>query len=648
MNPLKLFRKFIKLVRGGAAPWQIFASCLLGVIIGMIPGFNALVLVALVIFALTNLSLGLMLIGLLVGKALCFALAPVTFEIGYVIIHGIGLEGLFATLCQTPFVALMGLHYYCLIGGLPIALIVGSAMGWTLARAIKLLRVGVMAAGDKSEKVQKLASKGIVRFLMRILFGKQKKSMAEMLETRHPVIRKSGVVLLGIIVGLVVVFEVLFVDRIARSATIGGLELYQGAEVNAETVSMSLVGGKFDISGLQLTDPEKPTHNAPQVSNITADISIAGLLSGRAVVDELVADKLERDVKRAAVGKVYRKPERPEPPKSESALDSYFENSDEILEHLQTAWDFLKEHSDKKDHILKRESGTDTEASREETRRLAKEMATVRGYFAASASSILAPRPAVTIRHLLVKDIPVPDLGNCTLDAREISTNLALNEKPMTIDFRGPQELGISATLDFVSPEARHKLSIKNLVIGKAIRLSDRCPLDVNTAKVDIEAAGTFTPEDANIAVVLTVHDMKSTTREGRGVLGLDPATSGKIFQKISKLSVYLTIRGSLRNPEVQIDIEKTLAGLQSALKQAGMSILADQAGKHLDKIAPGFSDSLGGATSGTQPADVINGIGKGALDLLKDKDKDKDKQPTSKPKDTKDPAGGLLDKLRL
>ncbi|MCP4378319.1 MAG: hypothetical protein GY794_19355 [bacterium] len=646
MNPIKLFRKFIKLVRGGAAPWQIIASCLLGVIIGMIPGFNALVLVALVVFAITNLSLGLMLIGLLVGKALCYALAPVTFEIGYVIIHDIGLEGLFATLCQTPFVALMGLHYYCLIGGLPIALIVGGAMGWTLAGAIKKLRVGVIAAGDKSEKVQKLAAKGSVRFLMRILFGKQKKTLAEMLELKHPVIRKSGVVLLGIIVGLVVVFEVMFVDKIARSATIGGLELYQGAEVNAETVSMSLAGGEFAVSGLQLTDPEKPTHNAPQISKITADLSISGLLSGRAVVDELVVGTLERDAKRASPGKVYREPERPEAPNSESALSDYFENPEEILEHLQTAWDFLKEHSDKKDYILKRKSGTDTEAAREEARRLAKEMAAVRGYFAASASSILAPKPSVTIRHLLVEDIPMPDLGKCTLEAHEVSTNLALNEKPMTIDFRGPDKLGISATLDFVTPESKHKLSIKNLVLGKAIRLSDRCPLDVNSAKVDIEAAGTFTPEDANIAVVLTVHDLKSTPRDGRGVLGLDAATSGKIFKKIDSVSVYLTIRGSLRNPEVQVDTAKTLAGLQAALKQAGMRVLADQAGAQLDKIAPGFSEKLGGVTSATQPADVLEGVGKGALDLLKDKDKDKDKEPTSKPDGPKDPTGGLLDKI--
>ena len=646
MNPLKLFRKFIKMVRGGAAPWQIFASCLLGVIIGMIPGFNALVLVALVIFALVNLSLGLMLIGLVIGKALCLALAPVTFEIGYAIIHGIGLEGLFATLCQTPFIALLNLHYYCLIGGLPVALIVGSILGWSLARAIELLRAGVLAAGEKSEKARKLASNGMVRILMRILFGKQKKSLAEMLDVRHPVIRKSGVVLLAIIVGLLVVFEFTFIDKIARSAVIGGLESVQGAEVNAETVNMSLVGGEFNMTGLQLTDPEKPTHNAPQISRIATHISIASLLSRRFTLDELVVDKLERDAKRETRGKVYRKPQRPETPKSDSALDSYFENSEEILEYLQTAWDYLSKHSELRDYALQRKSDSDVDAeeARKETRKRVDEMAANRGYLALSAASILAPRPAVTIRHMLVKDMPLPDLGKCTIDAREISTNLALNEKPMTIDFRGPEGLGIKATVDFVSPEARHKLTIKNLQIGKAIRLSDRCPLNVNSAKVDIEAAGTFTPGDANISVVLTMHGMKSDPRKGRSVLGLDPTTAGKIFEKISKLSVFLTIRGSLRNPEVQVDAKQTLAGLTEALKQAGMSVLADAAGKQLDKIAPGLSGKLSGLISATQPADIIKGIGKGALDILKDKDK----QPTTKPKDAKDPAGDLLDRFRL
>jgi len=648
MNPLKLFRKFIKMVRGGAAPWQIFLSCLLGVIIGMIPGFNALVLVALVIFALVNLSLGLMLIGLVIGKALCLALAPVTFEIGYVIIHGIGLEGLFATLCQTPFVALLDLHYYCLIGGLPIALIVGSILGWILGRAIKLLRVGVIAAGDKSEKVKKIASKGIVRFLMRILFGKQKKSMAEMLQAKHPVIRKSGVVLLGIIVGLVVVLEVMFINKIARSGVVGGLEYAQGAEVNVDTVDMSLVSGEFNLAGLQLTDPEKPTHNAPQISKIATHINIASLLSRRFTIDKLEVDKLERDVKRETPGKVYRKPERPEPPKSDSPLDSYFENSEEILEYLKTAWDYLKKHSEQRETARKRESSSDAEAeeARKANKKRLKELAVIQGYHALSASSILAKKPSVTIRHMLVKDMPIPDFGSCTIDAREISTNLALNEKPMTFDFHGPEALGIMATVDFVSPEARHKLTIKNLQIGKAIRLSDRCPLNVSSGKVDIDASGTFTPADANIAVVLTVHGLKSDAREGRSVLGLDPAAAGKIFEKISKLSVFLTIRGSLLNPEVQIDTKQTLAGLTQALKQAGMSVLADEAGKQLDKIAPGLSKKLSGVTSATQPADVIKGIGKGALDILKIKDKDK--QPTTKPKDGKDPVGGLLDGLRL
>ena len=165
MNPLKLIRKFVKLVRGGAHPWQIFLGCLLGVMIGMVPGFNMTVVLLIVALLVFSATLGLAIIGFAVGKALCLALAPLTFEIGYVLIHHSGLEGLFRAASETPVVALMNLHYYCLVGGLPLALVVGAAMGLAVGHVIRLVRVAALGAAGKSEKVQRLIANPVVRIL---------------------------------------------------------------------------------------------------------------------------------------------------------------------------------------------------------------------------------------------------------------------------------------------------------------------------------------------------------------------------------------------------------------------------------------------------------------------------------------------------
>jgi len=675
MNPLKLFRKFIKMVRGGAAPWQIVASCLLGVIIGMIPGFNALTLALLVLFAIVNLSMGLMLIGVVVGKAICLAIAPVTFEIGYVIIHQVGLEGLFATACQTPFVALMGLDVYCLVGGMPIAIVVGLILGGIISRIIKLVRIGSIAAAAKSLKVQTISSNVFTKLILRILFGKQKKSMAEMLAARHPIIRKSGVVLCIIIVGLVVGFEMLFLNDLTKSAMVGGIEAGAGAEVDLKTVNLSLTGGRFELDGLQITDAKKPTHNVVNINKLTADISIADLLTKRIVIEELVIGEMLSGAKREKPGEVYREPERDKETDSDFSLSDYFEHKDQILEYLAKIKDYL-ENQDKQ----RKER---TERTPEGTRERVDEMIANRGYLKTSAVSILTERPMITIRRIRIEKLPIPNLGTCTVEINELSSDLALNEKPMSLDAKSDTAFKASALIDFVNAGAMHKLAVNapNLPVA-AMGITDKCPLDISEALADLAFDGQFNRNKIAFPIELKLHGMKSAVRGDRKVLGLDPQTAERMFKNVTKLKVAADIRGAIASPEVHVDMGKTLAGLKEALVEAGKAELANMASEHLKKILPGglpvdpgaiikdpgaiLKDPgaiIKGKLPTSNPLDALKGAmdlipkkggdtkapTKNPLDALKgvipQKDADKDAQPTTKPKG---PVGGLLDGLKL
>ncbi len=669
MNPFSLFRKFIKMVRGGAATWQIVVSCMLGVIIGMIPGFTGLTFALLILFAIVNLSLGLMLIGVLIGKALCLVLAPYTFEIGYVIIHQIGMEGLFVQALQTPFVALMGLDVYCLVGALPVAIVVGFIIGGIIARTIKLLRIGSMAAAAKSVKVQKLTSNIFTRIIMRILFGKQKKSLAEMLAFKHPILRKSGIVLLLIIVVLVVGFEMLFLNDITHSAMVGGLESSVGAEVNLKTVSLSLTGGRLELDGLQITDPKNPTHNIINVNKLHADVNIADLLTKRIVIEELVIGEVLNGAKREKAGTVYREPKRDPEKESDFSLSDYFENKEQILEYLAKLKEYL-ENQEKKQKDR-------TERTPEETREQADEMIANRGYLKVSAASLLTQRPLITIRKIKIEKLPIPNLGVCVIDINELSSDLALNEKPMSLSAKSDTGLDVAGLLDFVNAGAMHKLKMfaPNLPVSE-MGLTDKCPIDISEAKAALSFDGQFNSKNMAFPIIVKLTELKSAVSGDKKVLGLDAATAKQMFESVKEMTLAANVSGAVDSPQLRVDVGKTLAGLKDGLIAAGKQQLANMAGEQLKKILPGGLPVDPGAIIKDptkiikDPTKIIKDPGslipgglipgkkddatdktppKNPLDALKGvipgKDDAKGAGSTTKPKD---PVGGLLDGLRI
>ena len=664
MNPFSLFRKFIKMVRGGAASWQIIVSCMLGVIIGMIPGFNGLTFALLVVFALINLSLPLMLIGVVIGKALCLALAPYTFEAGYFIIHNMGLEGMFIGAYQTPFVALMGLDVYCLVGGLPVAMIVGFIIGGIIARSIKMLRIGSMAAAAKSAKVQKITNNTFTRIIMRILFGKQKKSLAEMLSFKHPILRKSGIILLAIIVALVVGLDMFFINGVTHSAMIGGLESGVGAEVNLKSVNVSLIRGQFELDGLQVTDASKPTHNVVNVNKLHAKLNMMALLTNRIVIDELVIGELLNGAERDQAGKVYREPTREKEAPSDGSLSDYFKHKDQILEYLAKLKDYLESQEQQRKEQEARDKRTP-----EEKRKEIDEMAATEGYLKASASRLLTRRPMVTIRKITIEKLPVPNLGDCVVTVTELSDDLPLNEEPMTLDIKSSysDKFTVKGVINFVKAGKLHELKafIPKLPVA-ALGITDKCPLDIKDALAKLEFDGKFNRDSLNFPLTVTLSDIKAVVSKDKPTLGVPPEVAAILFENLEKMTLAGDISGPVISPQFQVDLKKTteslgpgLAKLREKLLAAGKEKLANMAGAQLKQILPeGLPTDptriLKDPTKLLDPTKIIPGGG-----LLPGKKDADDKTPSKNPldalkgvipgkEDAKDPAGGLLDGLRL
>ena len=173
MTPLGMIRSIGKIVRGGAGPLQIFIACVLGVMIGITPGGNLTLASGILLLVLLNANLPLTLLGAAIGKALMYALAPLTFSVGRLLIEDVA-GGLFTAMANAPLLALMGLDSYCLVGGLIVGAVVGAVFGLALAGTIVTIRRGVLAARDRSETFDRTGHNIFVRIILRLLFGGRK------------------------------------------------------------------------------------------------------------------------------------------------------------------------------------------------------------------------------------------------------------------------------------------------------------------------------------------------------------------------------------------------------------------------------------------------------------------------------------------
>ena len=428
MNPVKLVRKLIKVLRGGATFRQIFLAVLLGFAAGMIPGVNLTLIACIVLLLILNTNGGLALLGYAVGKALCLLLAPVTFEIGYFLIHTAGLVGPIRTLADTPVLALLDLHVYCLLGALPLIVVLGGGMGLALGMVIMKARAGLAAAGQ-GEKARKVAGNLFVRILLRIAFGRQKGTMAEMLQKSSPIFLKGRLIAGAVVIAAILVGQYLFLDVLARKGLEAAVSQASGAEVDVARADLSLLTGRLVIEGLQVTDAARPTHNLVQADRIVTDVSIGDLLARRLVVDDVACEKMRTDAQRTSPGEVYRERRPTDEDKQRWNIDigglgkikEYYDQARKLHERIQKLKDYLKDTEPQA-----RQGPPDKDRLKEEAR--------LRGYLRLSAKDYLARRPTWVIRHAKVGGVEVAKgLPGITVEGRELSSHPSLHPEKMEL-----------------------------------------------------------------------------------------------------------------------------------------------------------------------------------------------------------------------
>lgn len=603
----KPIRKILTILRGGVSPVIIFISVLLGFTFGLVPGFSGLHVVLIALVFLLNIHIWLFLMSVVLGKALCFAAAPLLYHIGAVVQDY--LSPILKLLAAIPIIGITDFSKYAVAGGVIVGPVVGVVAGLLLARSVISFRRMLLKVEEGSEKFKKWYSSRWVRILDRILVGKRTKDAKALFTAKTKIFRKAGVVLaviLLIICGIVTSF---LKDTKAKEYATVKLTQANGAEVNLETLKLSVLSGDASASGIQVTDADNPQNNQIAVEKISADASVYNLLLGKVVVDKVLVSDVQFNQKRETPGKVTKaeaeKPRVFDPCDYKvtiadiSRLEKYIENARAVKEWLQKIQKWLPEPEDKQD-----------EAEME------KAPAKYLDYLVARAD--VQPSPRFLARNVLLEKVRIPSLvfGNTTISMENINDSPSAAALPVRLQVKSNDTpLEINLTFDYSSKEPVPKVSgtFSGLDLSKLqSSLGSSAGLAFTSGLASGQFNGLITSESVDLTMDVDVQNMQATA-QGDGILGLGGKTTSEALKVLKDLKTTIRVVGPTTEPRLAFDVRGLQSSIKEALVKAGQERLSEEIDKQLEKhLGDKLGDKVPDELKDTikKPKDLLKGLG--------------------------------------
>jgi uncharacterized protein (TIGR03546 family) len=603
----KPIRKILTILRGGVSPVIIFISVMLGFTFGLIPGFSGLHAVLIALVFLLNVHLGMFLMSAALGKALCFAAAPALYHIGMAAQDN--LSGMLKLLAAIPIIGITDFNKYAVVGGLIAGPVVGAVAGLLLARSVISFRRMLLKVEEGSEKFRKWYSKTWVRILDRILIGKRTKDAKSLFTVKTKIIRKAGVAFAVILLVIIGVGTHYLKDTKIKEFAAARLTQLNGAEVNLETLKLSVLSGDASVSGIQVTDAENPGNNQIAVENISADASVYDLMLGKVVLDKVMLSDVQFDQKRQTPGKVTEtKTEEPEvfdpceykvAVEDISKLDKYLKNAKAMKEWLQKARKWLPDPNDK-----------EGEAPVEQ------EPIKYLDYLIARADVPTSAR--FLARNVLLEKVGIksPVFGNSNISMENINDAPSATALPINLKVKSNDTpLEINMVFDYSTGEKVPKVTgnFTKLDLSKLqSNLSSGAGLTFTSGLASGQFNGSITSESINLTVDIEVQNMQASSR-GDGILGLDAQTTSEAFKILKDLKTTIKIVGPTTEPRLVFDTHGLQDSIKQALVKAGKERLSEEVDKQIEKQ---LGDKLGDKVPEElkdvikEPKDLIKSLG--------------------------------------
>lgn len=577
---LMITRKFGKLLLGATIPFQLYTACILGALLGILPGFQeapALLLGLLVLILIFNCNLFLVGLVALLSKAISLAVLPVYFSLGQLLLDG-PTQGLFKSLINAPVAALAGLEYYVVTGGLLPSLVLGIVCGFVISQAVRRLQRKYMELHKGSEQFQAWANKGWVKFTTWLLLGAKPDPQVyeKLLGQRigNPV-RVIGVVVAVVFIGAIFIISMVLSGPLLANLMRDNLARANGATVDIESAELSLAESSFIVRGLAVANPDDLNTNVIQSKTITCDISGLDLLRKRLHLSTVQLEGAVAGAPRDVPGQLVGPPDE-EPPPDEPAegdvktIEDYIAEAEKWKERLEQVQKWLEKMSGPE-----RPEDTDTAEGKETLEDRLRRQIRLHGYAGVKASHLVDGAPTFLISELIVNDMPVKDLDNRLVSVKgsNLSTQPYLVEAPPTF-FAATDDEGY--LLDIRLGEAAKSPSQNDLHL-KAMDLPlERVASDLKSQQaqiegglLDLQGAGSWSPvKGIDMPLDLTLRDMAVGGFSDQPVI-------------VDRLEMQIAVYGPLHNPRLKV----TGGSMGDALKESGKRALTDRASQELEKL---------------------------------------------------------------
>lgn len=611
-------RKIGNILRGKATPFQIITACVLGSLIGFVPGFQqapGLLILWVALLVVVNANLFLAGVVGVAAKLLALLLTPVSFWLGRLLLEG-PTRGLFGALVNAPVTAWFGLDYYVVSGGAALGLLLGLVIGIALVRILHRTWRRLAALETGSEAFRAWSSKGWVKLFAWIFIGgvRGKQSYEALLARRfgNPV-RIIGAVLVALLVVLALVGVQFLDSTIVTVALRKGLERVNGATVDIREVDVSLREGRVSIAGLAMADPDRLETNLFAAESVEAKLSTGDMLRRRAVVDSVAVTGGSQGGKRDVPGvRIAPPPEEPAGdwkwPEMQS-LDQILANAQVWRERLQTAQRWLEKVKSEQpapgDTAGEAAPGQPAGPTYEE---ILRERVRLLGYAAVRDETLVQKSPRLLIRLIAADEVNAAALPGDPVNVRaeNISTEPHLVPEPPRVSIVSKSGRFQSALAAPSGAAPQLKLVMKALPVDQFVAMlkeTSRPALQGGT--LDLVADGSLGLNAIDLPLTLTLHETNL-------------AIGGSKPTALRELTVPVAVRGTLSQPAIRVDSK----ALQNALLDAGKSELSNRLQSELKK-------KLGEGAEGQEGDDLK----KAASGLLEGLLAPKDKKPAENPK---------------
>ncbi|MBQ71404.1 MAG: hypothetical protein CMJ67_00705 [Planctomycetaceae bacterium] len=630
-----MIRNFLKTLIGSVTPFQVLLACVLGALLGFLPITNggtiaALVLVLLLLVLNANLFLaGIVATGV---KLVSIATAPLAFAIGRLLIDG-PTRPIAAALANGPVTAWLGFDSSLSVGGLVLGLVIGVVLGLVVSKIVLRLRSAIAGLEEGSDAFRALMQRRTIRWAAWVLFGGiPKGGFASSAARRGLPIRISGVVISTLLIVLVVIGGWLLAGGAAKRVLVRELTRLNGSTVDIEALDIAWFGGRAEIVGLQISNPEALDRNLFEAERLAADLDLDSFLRRRFAIDDVVVSsaRLESDrttpaIRHESSSKAPTiEDESPSEidgvPLPEGNLEEYLQTAREWKERLQQIQGVLEKIADRIPPASVPEADSPSSDSDDSLEAWLREQVDLHGYAGVRATHLIEGTPTVLVRKIEADGIRTRDQSAPTYDLviTSMSTEPGLVESPPAIEVRSSDE-SLTAELELgriskSGGQNRFDITLRDLPAERIVEQlvkSQNPPF--SGGSIDAAMTGTFTLRPT----ISLVGPLEVVLRNCTIRIANESAT-------IAELPVRLDVGGRLDDPAVALD-EKAFA---DALEKAGAGALAARARNEAQSQVDRGLQNLENKTGIEIPDDVRKGIGEvigGGLDGLLGGNRDKD-----------------------